>query len=75
MIFVDFPGTDNYDVVMKTVTRGNTEKAQGMFLCGVGLMEAFELAYAVGFFIMDPISEPLRIVHLHNILVQKGYIH
>lgn len=30
-IFIDFPGHDSYDVVMKTITRGDVEKAQGMF--------------------------------------------
>ena len=30
-IFVDFPGHDSYETVMKTITRGDPEKAQGMF--------------------------------------------
>jgi len=31
MIFVDFPGHDSYETVMKTITRGDPETAQGMF--------------------------------------------
>jgi hypothetical protein len=31
LIFVEFPGHDSYETVMKTITRGNVEKAQGMF--------------------------------------------
>ena len=30
-IFVDFPGHDSYETAMKTITRGDPEKAQGMF--------------------------------------------
>ncbi|KAF4468389.1 hypothetical protein FALBO_4722, partial [Fusarium albosuccineum] len=30
-IFVDFPGHDSYETIMKTITRGNPDKAQGMF--------------------------------------------
>lgn len=30
-IFLNFPGHELYDVVMKTITRGNVEKARNMF--------------------------------------------
>lgn len=30
-IFVDFPGHDSYEIAMRTITRGDLEKAQGMF--------------------------------------------
>lgn len=30
-IFVEFPGHDSYETVMKTITRGGSEKAQGKF--------------------------------------------
>ncbi|KAJ3539184.1 hypothetical protein NM208_g5593 [Fusarium decemcellulare] len=30
-IFVDFPGHDSYETIMKTITRGDPDKAQGMF--------------------------------------------
>lgn len=44
------------------------------FLCGVGLMEALELAFHTSIGIWDRIPEPLLCMHLHNMLVQKGYI-
>lgn len=30
-IFVDFPGHDTYETIIKTITRGNMDKAQGKF--------------------------------------------
>jgi hypothetical protein len=30
-IFVDFPGHDSFDTVMQTITRGDPDRAQGMF--------------------------------------------
>ncbi|KAF4341472.1 hypothetical protein FBEOM_4633 [Fusarium beomiforme] len=33
-IFVDFPGHDTYETIMKTITRGNLDKAQGNFTLG-----------------------------------------
>lgn len=30
-IFVDFPGHESYEIIMQTITRGDVEKAQGMF--------------------------------------------
>lgn len=30
-MFLDFPGHDSYDVVMKTITRGDVEKSRNMF--------------------------------------------
>ena len=30
-IFVEFPGHESYETVMNTITRGNPDKAQGMF--------------------------------------------
>lgn len=37
-------------------------------------MEGLELAYLVGIMIWDKIPEAILLVHLHNMLVQKGYI-
>jgi hypothetical protein len=31
-IFVDFPGHDSYETAMKTITRGDLDRAQGMFI-------------------------------------------
>ena len=44
------------------------------FLCGVGLMETLELEYGVSSIIWDKMPEPICTVHLHNMLVQKGYL-
>jgi len=30
-IFVDFPGHESYEILMKTITRGDLDKAHGMF--------------------------------------------
>lgn len=37
-------------------------------------MEALELAYSMSLLMMDRIPEPFCVIHLHNMLVQKGYI-
>lgn len=44
------------------------------FLCGVGLEEALDLAYVPAMLIWDDIPESTMVLHLHNMLVQEGYI-
>ncbi|EAQ85357.1 hypothetical protein CHGG_09371 [Chaetomium globosum CBS 148.51] len=44
------------------------------FLCGVGLTEGLDLAYLLGMRLWDNLSEPILLVHLHNMLVKKGYL-
>ncbi|CAK7216067.1 hypothetical protein SEUCBS140593_002745 [Sporothrix eucalyptigena] len=44
------------------------------FLCGTGLEEALTESYRCSILVMDRIPEPIMIIHLHNMLVQKGYI-
>lgn len=44
------------------------------YLCGTGLMEALELAYALGQCVMDRLPAPFCMTHLHNMLVRKGLI-
>lgn len=44
------------------------------FLCGVGLMEGLEMAYRLIMAFWDVMCEPFLVLHLHNMLVQKGYI-
>ncbi|KAI0436552.1 hypothetical protein F4803DRAFT_541846 [Xylaria telfairii] len=44
------------------------------FLCGVGLEEGLREAYRYSFLVLDTLAEPVLLVHLHNMLVQKGYI-
>lgn len=70
-----------YPHLLKTLepSRFSNTNANGLweyspFLCGVGLAEALELSYSMSFFIWDIIPEPMCIIHLHNMLVKKGYI-
>lgn len=44
------------------------------FLCGAGLSEALELSYGVAMLVWDNVPEPMCILHLHNMLVQKGLL-
>lgn len=37
-------------------------------------MEALELAHGMGLFMWDRVPEPMCTIHLHNMLVQIGYI-
>ncbi|OXV06093.1 hypothetical protein Egran_06139 [Elaphomyces granulatus] len=79
--FVDWLGETKYMHGLKTIppSRFSATNTNGLweyspFLCGVGLMEALELGYGMGFLIWDGIPEPMCLIHLHNMLVQKGYI-
>lgn len=44
------------------------------YLCGVGLEEALRETYHRCLTVFDKISEPLLLLHLHNMLVQTGYL-
>ncbi|PNP54431.1 hypothetical protein THARTR1_04988 [Trichoderma harzianum] len=44
------------------------------FLCGTGLAESLELVYRFGQVLWDQLPEPMLLVHLHNMLVQKKYL-
>lgn len=44
------------------------------YLPGVGLVEALELSYSFSFAMWERIPEPTCVIHLYNMLVQKGYI-
>lgn len=57
-----------------TDTHSNGLWEYSPYLCGVGLEEALELTYAFGLHIWDTIPEPMCIIHMHNMLVQKGFI-
>ncbi|KAL1985317.1 hypothetical protein VTN96DRAFT_7995 [Rasamsonia emersonii] len=79
--FVNWLGETKYMYGLKTIppSRFSNTNPNGLweyspFLCGIGLMEALELAYGVSFLIWDSIPEPMCLIHLHNMLVQKGYI-
>lgn len=79
--FVNWLGETKYMYGLTTIppSRFSNTNANGLweyspFLCGIGLMEALELAYGVSFLVWDRIPEPMCLIHLHNMLVQKGYI-
>lgn len=57
-----------------TSTNSNGLWEYSPFLCGVGLTEALEIAYRAGMWIWDRHHEVLLMVHIHNMLLQKGFI-
>lgn len=78
---VDWLGETKYMYGLTTIppSRFSNTNTNGLweyspFLCGVGLMEALELAYGMNLLIWDRMPEPICLIHLHNMLVQKGYI-
>lgn len=42
------------------------------FLCGAGLAEGLELLYRSVMILWERMKEPMLVVHLHNMLVQRG---
>jgi len=79
--FVDWLGESKYMHGLTTIppSRFSSINSNGLwgyspFLCGVGLMEALELTYGINFLFWDRMPEPMCAIHLHNMLVQKGYI-
>ncbi|KAJ4305959.1 hypothetical protein N0V88_000749 [Collariella sp. IMI 366227] len=44
------------------------------FLCGAGLVEGLKLSFIAGMRLWEQMPEPLALVHLHNMLVKKGYL-
>jgi hypothetical protein len=79
--FVNWLGESKYMSGLQTIppSRFSNTNANGLweyspFLCGLGLVEALELAYGMNFLVWDRIPEPMCVIHLHNMLVQKGYI-
>ncbi|RSL79429.1 hypothetical protein CEP51_007369 [Fusarium floridanum] len=79
--FVNWLGESKYMSGLTTIppSRFSDHDSNGLwehspFLCGVGLMEGLELAYIMGMSLWDKIPEPMLLIHLHNMLVQKGYL-
>ncbi|RFU81236.1 hypothetical protein TARUN_983 [Trichoderma arundinaceum] len=44
------------------------------FFCGAGLAEGLELMYQSVMVLWDGTREPMLVIHLHNMLVQRGYL-
>ncbi|KAJ4157104.1 hypothetical protein NW754_008746 [Fusarium falciforme] len=79
--FVNWLGESKYMSGLTTIppSRFSDHNPNGLweyspFLCGVGLTEGLELAYIMGVSLWDKIPEPMLLIHLHNMLVQKGYL-
>lgn len=79
--FVNWLGESKYMHGLNTIppSRFSNTNSNGLweyspFLCGVGLMEGLEIAYMSGMKLWDQVPEVVLTVHLHNMLVQKGYI-
>ncbi|KAI1134875.1 hypothetical protein F5Y05DRAFT_194026 [Hypoxylon sp. FL0543] len=79
--FAHWLGTSKYRYGLETIppSRFSSTNSNGLweyspFLCGVGLMDALELAYLAGIYIWDRVPEVTMLVHLHNMLVVKRYI-
>ncbi|KAI1866988.1 hypothetical protein JX265_007564 [Neoarthrinium moseri] len=79
--FIDWLGESKYGYVLKSISPSqfSNSNANGLweyspFLCGLGLMEGLEISYLFGMMIWDRIPEPFLLIHLHNMLVQRGYI-
>lgn len=79
--FRDWLGMSKYMSGLDTIppSRFSNTNSNGLWeysplLCGVGLVEGLEIAYRLGMSLWDRMPEPVLAVHLHNMLVQKGYI-
>lgn len=44
------------------------------FFCGAGLAEGLELLYRSTMILWEAMPEPILVLHLHNMLVQRGYL-
>ncbi|KAL0940552.1 uncharacterized protein CTRU02_203315 [Colletotrichum truncatum] len=79
--FINWLGESKYMYGLNMIppSRFSNSDANGLweyspFLCGVGLMEGLELSYRAAMFLWEALPEPTMLIHLHNMLVQKGYI-
>ncbi|KAF2868102.1 hypothetical protein BDV95DRAFT_580257 [Massariosphaeria phaeospora] len=79
--FVNWLGESKYMYGLNTIppSRFSKHNANGLWefsplLCAAGLVEGLVLAQRVTMLMWDQIPEPTLVFHLHNMLVQKGYI-
>ncbi|KAL6876635.1 hypothetical protein J3F83DRAFT_726527 [Trichoderma novae-zelandiae] len=79
--FRDWLGESKYMSGLTTLppSRFSNSNSNGLwefspFLCGAGLVEGLELVYRFGLTLWDQVPEPMLIVHLHNMLVQRQYL-
>ncbi|KAJ5458032.1 hypothetical protein N7475_009420 [Penicillium sp. IBT 31633x] len=81
MDLIDWLGESKYMHGLTTIppSRFSNSNSNGLweycpFLCGAGLSEALELTHGMAMFIWDSVPEPMCVLHLHNMLVQKGFL-
>ncbi|OAQ62046.1 hypothetical protein VFPPC_07268 [Pochonia chlamydosporia 170] len=79
--FINWLGESKYQYGLNTIppSRFAATDSNGLweyspFPCGVGLTEGLDIAYSSSMFLWDAMPEPMLLVHIHNMLVQKGYI-
>ncbi|KAJ4289980.1 hypothetical protein N0V88_006781 [Collariella sp. IMI 366227] len=79
--FCNWLGESKYMYGLNTIppSRFSNTNANGLweyspFLCGAGLVEGLELSFIAGMRLWEQMPEPLSLVHLHNMLVKKGYL-
>ncbi|KAK2763289.1 hypothetical protein FQN54_009925 [Arachnomyces sp. PD_36] len=79
--FLDWLGETKYGFPLASIppSRFISSNPNGLweyspYLNGVGLMESLELAYGVNLLVWGKMTEPVCIIHLHNMLVQTGYL-
>ncbi|CAG7915792.1 unnamed protein product [Penicillium olsonii] len=79
--FINWLGESKYKYGLTDIppSRFSNTNANGLweyspFLCGAGLSEALELSYGTGLVVWDSVPEPICVIHLHNMLVQKGLL-
>jgi hypothetical protein len=79
--FVNWLGESKYMYGLKTIppSRFSKHNANGLWeysplLCAAGLVEGLVIMQRVGMQLWDCIPEPTLLLHLHNMLVKKGYL-
>ncbi|KAH7394764.1 hypothetical protein BKA66DRAFT_509561 [Pyrenochaeta sp. MPI-SDFR-AT-0127] len=79
--FVNWLGESKYMYGLNTIppSRFSKHNANGLWeysplLCAAGLVEGLVLSQRISMFMWDRMTEPTLAIHLHNMLVRKGYI-
>ncbi|KAK0657747.1 hypothetical protein B0T16DRAFT_317985 [Cercophora newfieldiana] len=79
--FINWLGESKYMHGLNTIppSRFSKTNSNGLweyspYLCAVGLVEGLQLAYSLGMWLWDKLPEITYIIHLHNMLLQKGFI-
>ncbi|KAI7344544.1 hypothetical protein KC320_g8778, partial [Hortaea werneckii] len=79
--FVDWLGESKYMRGLNTIvpSRFSKHNANGLweyspFLCGAGLAEGIVLIQRLSVLMWDEMPEPTLILHMHNVLVKKGFL-